>query len=260
MLRLALLGDPVSHSLSPAMHMAAMRAMGIDGDYIAMSVSADEFEEKLHELRQQEFAGANVTIPHKALARRLAAKADDASRVLGVANTLRFGPAIACKNTDAPGFLEALGEEEPGVALIIGAGGSARAAIWALSNAGWKVKVWSRTYANSLAACAWKNVSATPFPNPAGCGLVVNATPLGLNPGELPPGEWRNLQPGCVVFDLAYRSEPTDLLKLAESLGARTVDGREMLVAQGALSLGWWSERRVPKNAMRVAVGLPPKE
>lgn len=256
MLRFALLGDPVEHSLSPRMHLAAMKAMGVEGEYIAIQVSSDEFVAKVEELRCLGYRGANVTIPHKKAARDIAIPNDEASRELGVANALLFENGLHCKNTDLPGFMEALGPAAPGVALVIGAGGAALAAIWALIRAGWSVKVWSRNLEGARSVCRFPRSAASDCPDPRGCDLVVNATPIGLEEGELPPGEWDNLEAGATVFDMAYRDGQTDLLRFAAARGNRIVDGREMLVAQGALSLEWWTGVAAPRDVMRFAVGL----
>ena len=256
MIRFALLGDPVAHSLSPQMQNAALNQMGVIGEYTAIQVDAKSFERVVEELREQKFVGANVTIPHKELAFNIASARDEASTELNVANTLKFGDEVECINTDVPGFLAALGACDPGTALVLGAGGAAKAAVWALANEGWSVRVWTRTPEMAHSICIWDNVVAVETPDVGDCDLVVNATPVGLKPGEVPPANWAQLKEGAVVFDLAYRDEPTDLLKLAANAGAKVIDGREMLVEQGALSLEWWLNKTVPRDAMRRAVGL----
>lgn len=256
MLRLALIGDPVEHSLSPQMHNAALAAMNIEGAYLAFRVPFGRVQAQIEELRNLGFRGCNVTIPHKKAAYEIAIPEDEGSRKLGVANTLLFENEVRCKNTDPQGFLEALGAASPGTALVIGAGGAALAAIWALSKEGWSIRVWARNREDAVRACHFPNSRAIPRPDPRGCDLVVNATPVGLRPGEIPPGEWDRLEAHTIVFDMAYRTEPTDLLTLASKGGNPTVDGREMLVAQGALSLEWWTGRPVLRDVMRSAVGL----
>jgi shikimate dehydrogenase len=255
-IRLALLGDPVAHSLSPAMQNAALKELGVPGEYTAIQVAPNRFEFVVEELRKQGFIGANVTIPHKERAFRIANWQDEASAQLQVANTLKFGEDIKCINTDAPGFMAALGACAPGTALVLGAGGAARAAVWALSREGWTVRVWSRSPEKANSICMRDSVSIVESPNVIGCDLIVNATPIGLRPGEVPSANWKRLKRGAIVFDMAYRDGPTDLLQLAESSGARIIDGREMLVEQGALSLEWWLEMPVPREPMRMAIGL----
>ncbi len=148
-----MLGWPVAHSRSPAMHNAALRALGMEGwRYQALPVPEELFAETTRALGAAGFVGANVTIPHKQAALALADRASEAARAIGAANTLTFAPdgTIAAENTDAPGLIAAL-EQLAGLpahpsALVLGAGGSARAAVWALREAGAReVSVWNRT-------------------------------------------------------------------------------------------------------------------
>jgi shikimate dehydrogenase len=149
--RLAVLGHPVSHSRSPAMQGAALEALGLSDEwsYEAIDLSPDEFASRARALPEEGFVGANVTIPHKEAALEIADDASDPCREIGAANTLSFAPThphIRADNTDAPGLLAALpGPVEGRSALVLGAGGSARAAVWALGAAGASVSVWNRT-------------------------------------------------------------------------------------------------------------------
>ena len=145
--RLGVLGWPVAHSRSPAMQNAALQAAGLTGwRYQRLPVAPALFAETVRALPGAGFAGANVTIPHKEAALALADEATATARAIGAANTLSFGPdgAIAADNTDAPGLLAALGDLRPRSALILGAGGSARAAAYALAQTGAAVAVWNR--------------------------------------------------------------------------------------------------------------------
>ena len=155
--RLGVLGWPVAHSRSPAMHNAALRAVGLTGwRYQRLPVAPELFAETVRALPGAGFAGANVTIPHKEAALALADEATAAARAIGAANTLTFAPggAIAADNTDAPGLLAALGDLRPRSALILGAGGSARAVAYALAQAGAAVAVWNRTPERARALAA----------------------------------------------------------------------------------------------------------
>src|SRR5580692_6128894 len=148
--RLGVLGWPVAHSRSPAMHNAALRALGMeDWRYQALPVPEDLLIETVGAMGQLGFVGANVTIPHKRAALVLAEQASEAAKAIGAANTLMFAPdgTISAENTDAPGLIAALDESPRGIsALVLGAGGSARAAVWALREAGAsEVSVWNRT-------------------------------------------------------------------------------------------------------------------
>jgi shikimate dehydrogenase len=263
--RLAVIGHPVAHSLSPAMHTAAFRALGVEGEwsYEAIDMDAGEFAERTAALGREGFAGANVTVPHKAAALGLADRASDAAQRIGAANTLVFTDEdIRAENTDAPGFLEALPEAPKGkTALVLGAGGSARAVVWALAEAGAKVSVWNRTEDRGAELAEEFGVShvAGEAARPASgeVDLIVNCTTAGL------PGSGAGLDAlpvaveelgGRTVVDLAYGEAPTELVEAATGAGATVVDGLEVLVRQGALSFRIWTGLEPPLDAMRAAV------
>jgi shikimate dehydrogenase len=256
--RAGVLGWPVRHSRSPAIHEAAYAALGIaDWRYQLLPVPPELLEETVRALPAAGFAGANVTIPHKEAALALADRADDSAREIGAANTLTFaGGEIEAENTDAPGLLAALGRDVRGArALVLGAGGSARAAVWALREAGAEVTVWNRTAERGRAVANELAVQATDAPTDA--DLVVNCTPIGLRPEDDPfaslPLREDDL-PECVV-DLAYGPNgETRLVATARAAGRTTVDGLEVLVRQGALSFERWTGREAPLDAMRAAV------
>jgi shikimate dehydrogenase len=192
-----------------------------------------------------------VTIPHKEAALAVADEATDAAAAIGAANTLTFGEdgRIHADNTDAPGFLAALGDDVPRTALVLGAGGSARAIVWALQHEGTEVAVLART--PRRAAGTGARVVAAPEP----AELLVNCTPVGLDDPSASPLE--DLNPYAVVADMVYREGGTELLRRATRAGARTVDGLEILVRQGALSLERWTGRPAPVEAMRRAARAP---
>ncbi|HTA11812.1 MAG TPA: shikimate dehydrogenase [Solirubrobacteraceae bacterium] len=271
--RVGVLGWPVSHSRSPAMHNAAFAALGMDGwRYQLLPVPPALFATTARGLGQAGLLGANVTIPHKQASLELATSASPAAREIGAANTLTFAPdgAIAAENTDAPGLLAALaalsGVPARPRALVLGAGGSARAAVWALRSAGAsEVLVWNRTYARARALAEEFGARAVRSPEPA--DLLVNCTSVGLNLPESVErssgdrevlnqlgltfdqvGEYSN------VVDLVYRTHSTPLLAAARAHGAGTVDGQDVLVAQGALSFELWTGVPAPLEVMREAV------
>ncbi len=271
--RLGVLGWPVAHSRSPAMHNAALQALGMDvigWRYQLLPVAPERFAETVRALASAGFVGANVTIPHKHAALVPADTASQAARAIGAANTLTFAPdgTIAAENTDAPGFLAALDVSPLGMsALVLGAGGSARAVVWALREAGAReVAVWNRTPERARALARDLGVRAVPRPAPA--DLLVNCTSVGLElEGESlkqsatePQGlnllELTFDQVGTYshVVDLVYRSSPTPLLAAARAHGARTVDGLEILLAQGALSFELWTGVEPPLEIMRHAL------
>lgn len=264
--RLALLGDPVEHSLSPVMQNAALRAMGLNATYSAFRVPADEFPACVEYLFRCGFLGVNVTSPHKRAAAILGRSQDSATRMIQAANVLRFEVwGIASRNTDVPGFLKPISHLSPGKALILGAGDAGAASAYALLRSGWRVRLYNRTgeRAKNLAwkLGMWGDILALQEPDPRGCDLVVNATSLGRgasadNLASPVPLVWENLKPSAVVYDMVYGWDLTAFLRKAEFMGNPVIDGREMLVEQGALSLEWWLGRPAPREVMREAIGL----
>jgi shikimate dehydrogenase len=231
------------------MHEAAYAAAGLEGwRYQLLPVPPERFEETVKALSAAGFAGANVTIPHKEAALRVADRATPAARAIGAANSLSFeGDGIEADNTDAPGFLAALGIDPSGLrATVLGAGGSARAVVWALLENGADVAIWNRTPERAAALAA--ELGARAVSEPHGGDVLVNCTP---GAGDLPVGEvgeWGR------VVDLAYSPEPdTPLLRSARTAGVETVDGLEVLVAQGALSFERWTGVPAPREAMLAA-------
>jgi shikimate dehydrogenase len=245
------LGFPVGHSRSPAMMNAAFRELGLDWRYVALPVPPAHFAETVRALRGSGYRGANVTIPYKRAAHDLADQLSDAARQIGAVNTLTFGEdgRIAGDNTDAGGFLDALGEP-PSTALVLGAGGAARAAVWALAGSGVEVTVWNRTPERATELAGDLGVSASERPGRA--ELLVNATSVGLRPTDSLDG--LPLVDASVVVDLVYGSAQTPFARWAEERGARLVDGLEVLVRQGARSLQVWTGEEPPVDVMRSAV------
>lgn len=272
MRRLGVLGWPVAHSRSPAMFNAAFADLGMEGwRYQRLPVPQELFTETTRALGGAGFLGANVTIPHKQAALALAGEASEAAKAIGAANTLTFAPggtAIAAENTDAPGLIAALKQltgmpAHPSV-LVLGAGGSARAAVWALREAGAsEVSVWNRTPERAEALARDLGVQAVPSPQTA--EVLVNCTAVGLEPLERSASEPEGLnQLGLTfdqvgeysyVIDMVYRTGSTALLAAARSHGAQTLDGIEILLRQGALSFELWTGRQAPLDAMRRAIG-----
>ncbi|HWF32907.1 MAG TPA: shikimate dehydrogenase [Solirubrobacteraceae bacterium] len=260
MKRLGVLGWPVAHSRSPAIHNAALAELGLrDWHYQRLPVPPELFAETTSALGASGFIGANVTIPHKQAALALADSASAAARAIGAANTLSFAAdgSIVAENTDAPGLIAALGRSPRGSsALVLGAGGSARAAVWALREAGASdVSIWNRTAQRARALAQELGGRAVARPQPA--ELLVNCTSVGLEPD---PQELDALALDAAalggygtVVDLVYRGGRTALLEAAAAHGAAIVDGLEILVAQGALSLELWTGREAPLEVMRDA-------
>jgi shikimate dehydrogenase len=259
--RLGVLGWPVAHSRSPQIHNAALRAVGLDDwRYQLLPVPPELFDDTVRALAQAGFRGANVTIPHKEAALKLASEATPRARAIGAANTLTFeSGAIHADNTDAPALIDALAVSPRGkTALVLGAGGSARAAVWALLDAGAsEVRVWNRTpeRANTLR----RDIGGTPVREAAPADLLINCTSVGLDDPratfkQLPLRADDLSRYECVV-DLVYTSSETVLVQAARQRGVETVDGLELLVRQGALSFERFTGRKAPVDVMRSAAG-----
>jgi shikimate dehydrogenase len=248
------LGDPVRHSRSPAMHNAAFEALALDWRYVKLPVAADAFAETVRALPGSGYRGANVTIPHKEAALEVADDASEAAQAIGAANTLTFADgAIRADNTDAAGLLAALPRDPRGMtALVLGAGGAGRAAAWALREAGAEVSVWNRTSERAEALAAELGVAGVQAPVAA--DLLVNATSVGLRPDdsieELPV---ERIDPPSLAVELVYGEHETSFGVWAAAGGAEVVDGLEVLVRQGALSFELWTGRQAPVDVMRRA-------
>ena len=226
------------------MHQAAYEALGLeDHRYQHLPVPPELFAEMVKALPAAGFSGVNVTIPHKERAILVADAVTATATAIGAANTLTFSDdgTIEADNTDAPGVLAALGEP-PASALVLGAGGSARAVVWALQRAGTDVSVLARTKSRAEVL----GVRMVDAPIRAEC--LVHCTPVGLDSPEALPLEPEGYP---VVVDLVYGPRGTALTRRARALGARTVDGLEILVRQGALSLERWTGLDAPLDAMR---------
>ena len=282
--RLAVIGWPVEHSRSPAMQNAALEAAGLapEWGYRAIAAQPSAFEATVKELASVGYAGANVTIPHKEAALALADTTSREAMATGAANTLVFDEdGIAAHNTDAGGLLGGLADvggrlAAPAAAgreraLVLGGGGAARAAIWALANAGeiegggvgpFGVDVWNRTRARAvsvyedLGGADGLGGGVIDMPRLDDYAVVVNATSVGLHGGdpfEELPLRADGFAAGQVVVDMAYGERPSELLAAAAHCGAATVDGLEVLVQQGALSFEIWTGQRPDLDVMRAA-------
>jgi shikimate dehydrogenase len=261
------LGFPVGHSRSPAMMNAAFAELRLEWRYVRLPVPPALFAETVRALPASGYVGANVTIPHKLAARELADELTPAAAAIGAANTLVFEDGrILADNTDAGGLLDALGDPVPATALVLGAGGAGRAAVWALREAGAEVAVWNRTPERAAALARELGLRAVERPHPV--ELLVNATSVGLarpgsagrregigsaRPADSDPAAQLPLIEARVVVDLPYGAEPTPVARWAASRGARVVDGLEVLVRQGARSLERWTGRPAPLEVMRSA-------
>jgi shikimate dehydrogenase len=261
---LALLGDPVGHSLSPRIQNAAFRAAGVDGVYLPLRTAAEDLPGLLRGLARAG-GGGNVTLPHKERAAGLVERATEAVVRTGACNTfwLRDG-RVHGDNTDVAGFRKALhgllgGSARDGEVLVMGAGGGARAVVWALIEDGAaRVSVHNRTpeRARELAGAAGtERVRAldpgSPEPTERAFDVVVNATRLGLRPGDSLPIDPASLRGSPALMDLVYRPEATDWVRAARAAGLTARDGGDMLVEQGAAAFERWWDVPAPLEVMR---------
>ena len=254
---LGVAGWPVAHSRSPAMFAPALAELGLDWRYVRLPLAPERFAETARALPGSGYRGINVTIPHKRAAHDLADELTPAASAIGAVNTLTYEDGrIEGDNTDAGGFLDALGADPAGWrCLVLGAGGSARAVAWALREAGaGEVSIWNRTAERATALAGEFGVRSVAAPEVA--ELVVNCTAVGLDKA-LPQADavaavgLSDIDPPATFFDLNYGAEPTQLARWAQQGGGHVVNGLEMLVRQGARSLGRWTGRQAPLEAMR---------
>jgi shikimate dehydrogenase len=269
----AVVGDPVGHSKSPLMHQAAFRALGLPHTYEAVRATAAEFPSVVAAVREGRWDGLNVTIPHKERALLLADAVDATAAAAGVANTLvrAADGRVVAHNTDIPGLAEELRALTGGAplggarALILGSGGTARAAWSALSGPlGLRdiaVRARSPRALGAEAAVRLQPWVPSP-PSEATTLIVVQATSAGMTGAD--PGEpvaavvaWEALPDDAVALDVIYAPAETPFLRAARARGLRCDNGFGMLARQGALALELWLGEKAPLSAMRAALELP---
>jgi shikimate dehydrogenase len=283
-IRLGVFGDPVAHSLSPQMQNAALRAFEINMQYARFHIRPNELRSALRFIRELDFIGINLTVPHKIAGLTQIDAADESANRCGAVNTLRLHEnKLIGSNTDAEGFSRAVRSEfsidlrDLRVMILGAAGGTGRAIAWqcALENCERLVLV-NRTPAKTsalidrlrsffvgprvlgpvarLEAVEWdESVVRAQL---ADIDLIVNGTPLGMNPSDPAPIPARLLAPHHIVFDCVYRPTKTALLRAADEAGARGANGLSMLLHQGALSFSLWFNREAPIEVMRSAIAL----
>jgi shikimate dehydrogenase len=283
-IRLGVFGDPVAHSLSPQLQNAALRACDINMQYARFHIRPNELRSALHFLGELDFVGINLTVPHKLAAFSQIDKADESATRVEAVNTIRVHTQkLVGSNTDGEGFLRAIRAEflidlrDLRVMILGAGGGTGRAIAWqcALQSCERLVLV-NRTPAKTntlvdrlrpffseprvlgpvarIEAIAWDET--TMRAQLADIDLIVNATPLGLNPSDPPPIAERLLAPHHMVFDCVYGLSKTPLLRAADEAGARGANGLSMLLYQGALSFSIWFNRDAPIDIIRAALAL----
>lgn len=268
----AVIGHPIGHTLSPAMHNAAFRALGRNAVYLAYDIGPDRVLECLRAMAAMGFGGVNVTVPHKETVFRGLDRLDDSARRAGAVNTVQFTPeGMVGHSTDAEGFLramqEAFGRGPEGLdVFVLGAGGAgrtvalecarARAASVAVSDV-------DAARAERLAAELGEAspdvraaaVAAAEAPAAAAaCGLVVQATPVGMKAGDASPLPPAAFGPGAMAFDLVYGVPETPFMRAARAGGARASNGLGMLLHQGARSFEIWTGVTPPVGVMRATL------
>jgi shikimate dehydrogenase len=275
----ALLGDPVAHSLSPRMHAAAFEALGLRWAYVALRVLPSDLPEAVRGLRALGFVGANVTVPHKEAAAELMDRLDEVARACGAVNTIVFGEGRRALgyNTDVAGVRRTLRYGNVKVsglrAAVLGAGGAARAVCVALAQEGAaEVALFARRVeraeflAGSMSTLfPGVQFEAHPLHQDAlrrslqEAALLVNATPIGMHPDtdQSPIPSEEVLHDRMGVLDLVYNPSRTRLLRMAERAGARTLSGLWVLAFQGAVSFELWTGRPAPVEAMLRAIDAP---
>ncbi len=270
-LRFAVLGHPVAHSRSPAMHAANFRALGLAATYTAFDVTEAGLAPWLETLRREHYLGVNLTIPLKARALELVDEATPLARLLGGVNTITFRAdgTLAGDNTDGFGFMAALreaGAPEPGGrrVLVVGCGGTGRALALTCARAGASIVLLANRTAERAAAVAAAVRAAVPGlavealdggpiqweVAAAACDLIIHTTSRGLHPDDAPVLSRHAFRPGQTLFDAVYTETKTPIMREAEAAGAIAVNGLGMLVHQGAQSFRIWTGREPDLDAM----------
>jgi shikimate dehydrogenase len=278
-IRLGVFGDPVAHSLSPQMQNAALKQ--VEMQYARFQIAPSELGEALDLVRELNFVGVNLTVPHKIAALELVDEVDPIAKQTGAVNTIKIDNGkLRGFNTDGKGFARAIREEfsvdlRDLRVLLLGAGGAARAiALQCGKENCERLVIANRTFEKAkkladelreyfagprvlgpvarLQAIAWEE-SALRF-QIGNADLVVNATPLGLNRGDPSPIPSRLLAPHLMIYDTVYAEKRTPLLAAAIEAGARGANGLSMLLHQGALAFEIWFGREAPIDVMRAAL------
>ena len=267
----AVLGHPVGHTLSPAMHMAAYEALGMDAVYLALDVAPDKLMQVLPAMQAMGFGGVNLTVPLKEVAFHGLEHLDVSAERIGAVNTVAFhDDKIAGYNTDGEGFLRALREAfgagpEKLAVFVMGTGGAGRAAALTCARNGAKsitlydidrarLERVSDEVRKDRKDAAVSMLSENPEAGAIECDLIIQATPVGMRPGESAPLKPDAFRKNQFVYDLIYMYPETLLLSTARKAGARTANGLGMLLHQGAAAFEIWTGTRPPVDIMRRAL------
>lgn len=277
--RLAVIGYPVSHSSSPAMHQAALDTQGKDARYIRLEVEPGQVSEAVKRMQDLDFIGCNITVPHKFEVIDCCDELSEDARAIGAVNTLIFGEQTLGHNTDAPGLVRAIREDfsidlADLKVMILGVGGGAgRAVATQCARIGCgQICLVNRTLEKAEQLMSELETLGNELHHLEGPGerftalspadpnimeaagnaeLIINATSLGLRPTDRKPLPSACIQPHHLVYDMIYNPAQTALLSHAKSVGARTANGLSMLLHQGALAYECWFPGSAPIDAMR---------
>ncbi|WP_378956349.1 shikimate dehydrogenase [Pelosinus sp. sgz500959] len=266
---LGILGCPVGHSLSPLMHNAAFAALTLDYIYVPLPVEPDHLGQAIAGLKAMGFVGMNVTIPHKVTVMPYLDEIHPSAQLTGAVNTIviKNGKCIGY-NTDGQGFIQSLTAKSITIkdktAVIMGAGGAARAVVYGLLEYGIKkVIVGTRNVAKAqefvklfpksrskIEGCNWETESFIQALQE--CDILINCTPIGMSSNKETqlPIQWHHIKSDAAVCDLIYNPSPTDFLVQAEMRGHIIMDGKGMLVEQGALAFELWTGEKAPRKIM----------
>jgi shikimate dehydrogenase len=265
------IGDPIEHTMSPVMHNAAFKELGLDYLYVPLRVKREELSKAVESMRALNIRGLNVTLPHKVAIISFLDELDPLARKIGAVNTIVNDDGVLTGyNTDATGFLQALLDKgvkpEGKTAVILGAGGASRAISFILAERDAYLVIlnrlleldWAEELAQRVSKVSKKGVKALELNEKnlemvlEGADILINATSVGMSPDvDETPVPTRLLKPGLIVFDIVYNPIQTRLLKEAETAGAQTIDGLDMLAWQGAIAFEKWTGRKAPLDLMK---------
>jgi len=264
------IGDPIEHTMSPVMHNAAFKELGLDYLYVPLRVSKEELGKAVESIRALNMRGVNVTLPHKVAIIPFLDKLDPLAKKIGAVNTIVNDDGVLTGyNTDATGFLQALLDKgvkpEGKKVVILGAGGASRAISFILAERGTHLVIlnrllefdWAEELAQRISQIS-KKVRALELNEKnlemmlEGADILINATSVGMHPDvNKTPVPARLLKPGLIVFDIVYSPIKTRLLKEAEAAGAQTIGGLDMLIWQGAIAFEKWTGQKAPLDLMK---------
>ena len=265
------IGDPIEHTMSPVMHNAAFKELGLDYLYVSFRVRKEELGKAVESIRALNIRGLNVTTPHKVAIIPFLDELDPLVERIGAVNTIVNDDGVLTGyNTDATGFLQALLDKgvkpERKNTVILGAGGASRAISFILAERGAHLVIlnrlleldWAEELAQRISQVFKKEVRALELDEKnlemmlEGADILINATSVGMSPDvDETPVPARLLKPALIVFDIVYNPIQTRLLKEAEAAGAQTIGGLDMLVWQGAIAFEKWTGRKAPLDLMR---------